>query len=349
MKSLELTVEIVERLCDNGSNIGDSMSKFKARAFMCSAKKSPPYMLANQETAKPFLKWAGGKGQLLGQIRHHFPAELQEGKISKYAEPFIGGGAVFFLIANDFDVREFFISDMNEDLVLAYRTIQQQVENLIERLEKIKSRYLQLDRCGRKEYFYEARQSFNQSRAYSLYSASAPDEALHVARLIFLNRTCFNGLYRVNSRGDFNVPYGNYRNPRIYDEVNLRSVSRSLQNAEIHFGDFTACKRFVDEKTLVYLDPPYRPISKTASFNSFYKNPFDDDEQRRLALFYQELGCAGAKLMLSNSDPHNENPHDSFFEDLYAGFSIHKVLATRRINSNGAKRGPITELLIANY
>jgi DNA adenine methylase len=303
----------------------------------------------DQEKARPFLKWAGGKGQLLGQIGRHLPPGMEEGRLAKYAEPFIGGGAVFFLIANDFDVREFFISDMNEDLVLAYRTVQQQVENLIERLEEIKRQYLQLDRVRRQEYFYEARRSFNQRRASSLCSASAQDEALHVARLIFLNRTCFNGLYRVNSRGDFNVPFGNYRNPRICDEENLRSVSRSLQNAEIHFGDFTACKRFVDEKTFVYLDPPYRPISKTASFNSFYKFPFDDDEQRRLALFYQELGCAGAKLMLSNSDPRNENPQDSFFEELYAGFSIHKVLASRRINSNGAKRGPITELLITNY
>ena len=299
--------------------------------------------------ARPFLKWAGGKGQLLGQIGRHLPPGMEEGRLTKYAEPFIGGGAVFFLIANDFDVREFFISDMNEDLVLAYRTIQQQVENLIERLEEIKRQYLRLDRVRRQEYFYEARRSFNQRRASSLYAASAQDEALHVARLIFLNRTCFNGLYRVNSRGDFNVPYGNYRNPRICDEANLRSVSQSLQNAEIHYGDFTACKRFVDEKTFVYLDPPYRPISRTASFNAFYKSPFDDDEQRRLALFYQELGSAGAKLMLSNSDPQNENPHDSFFEDLYAGFSIHKVLASRRINSNGAKRGPITELLITNY
>ena len=303
----------------------------------------------DQEMARPFLKWAGGKGQLLGRIGRHLPPGMEAGRLAKYAEPFIGGGAVFFLIANDFDVREFFISDMNEDLVLAYRTVQQQVENLIERLEEIKRQYLQLDRVRRQEYFYEARRSFNQRRASSLCSASAQDEALHVARLIFLNRTCFNGLYRVNSRGDFNVPFGNYRNPRICDEENLRSVSRSLRNAEIHFGDFTACKRFVDEKTFVYLDPPYRPISKTASFNSFYKFPFDDDEQRRLALFYQELGCAGAKLMLSNSDPRNENPQDSFFEELYAGFSIHKVLASRRINSNGAKRGPITELLITNY
>ena len=298
--------------------------------------------------SKPFLKWAGGKGQLLSQIGQHLPPGLWEGSLTKYAEPFIGGGAVFFQIANSFDVNEFFISDMNEDLVLAYRTISQQVELLIDRLQAIERLYQLLDVDGRREFFYETRALFN--RRATLASGTAPDEeAGHVARLIFLNRTCFNGLYRVNSSGEFNVPHGNYRNPRICDAANLRSVSRSLRNTEIRFGDFTACRDFVDENTFVYLDPPYRPISKTANFNSFYRSPFGDEEQKRLAHFYQELGNVGAKLMLSNSDPHIVNPEDSFFEDLYAGFSIHKVYASRKINSNGAKRGPITELLIANY
>ena len=307
-----------------------------------------PFVPKQGPKAKPFLKWAGGKGQLLAQIGQHFPPELWEGSLTKYAEPFIGGGAVFFQIASNFNMHELFISDMNEDLVLAYRTISQQVELLIEQIQLIERLYRDLDADGRSEFYYDTRLSFNQDRP--LVTGGAPeDTAEHVARLIFLNRTCFNGLYRVNSRGHFNVPHGNYVNPRICDAANLRSVSRSLQNTEIHFGDFTACRDFVDENTFVYLDPPYRPISKTANFNSFYKHPFGDDEQKRLAHFYQELGDAGAKLMLSNSDPHNENPDDSFFEDLYAGFSIHKVSANRRINSNGAKRGPITELLIANY
>lgn len=307
-----------------------------------------PFAPPQGPKARPFLKWAGGKGQLLGQIGQHLPPGLWEGSLTKYAEPFIGGGAVFFQIANHFNVREFFISDMNPDLVLAYRTIKQQVDLLIASLEEIKFLYLELENDGRRELYYETRALFNGGK--NLGQEAAPEEkAAHVARLIFLNRTCFNGLYRVNSRGEFNVPHGNYRNPRICDPANLRSVSKSLQNTEIRFGDFTDCRDFVDEHTFVYLDPPYRPISKSASFNSFYKQPFGDDEQRRLACFYQELGGAGAKLMLSNSDPHNENPHDRFFEDLYAGFSIHKVAATRRINCNGAKRGPITELLIANY
>ena len=305
----------------------------------------------SQETrnAKPFLKWAGGKGQLLFQIGHHLPAGLWEGSLVKYAEPFIGGGAVFFLIANHFDIREFFISDMNADLVLAYRTIQQQVESLINRLEHIQKQFLNSDKEERRRFYYEVRRSFNQSRVSQFNPTSATDPASHVARLIFLNRTCFNGLYRVNSSGEFNVPYGNYANPKICDEANLRSVSQSLQNAEIHYGDFSACRSFVDETTFVYMDPPYRPISKTASFNSFYKQRFDDNEQRRLAVFYQELSRAGAKLMLSNSDPHNENPQDDFFVELYSDFEIHKVYANRRINSNAKKRGAITELLIANY
>ena len=316
---------------------------------MYQVQLSFPFANNRGATARPFLKWAGGKGQLLGQIGRHLPPDLGKGKLTKYAEPFIGAGAVYFLIANHFGVREFFISDMNEDLILAYRTIQQQVEELIERLEEIQRQYYLLSADSRKDFFYEVRKQFNHDNGGGGGSARRRDAALHVAHLVFLNRTCFNGLYRVNSRGEFNVPFGNYPHPRICDAANLRSVSSSFQNAEIHFGDFTACKRFVDEQTFVYLDPPYRPISRTASFNSFYKNRFDDDEQRRLAGFYQELGDAGAKLMLSNSDPQNENPEDKFFEELYAGFSIHKVIANRRINSNGAKRGPITELLITNY
>ena len=150
-----------------------------------------PFVRERAPKARPFLKWAGGKGQLLDQIGHYLPTELGEGGLTKYAEPFIGGGAVFFQIANVFDVREFFISDLNEDLVLAYRTIQQQVESLIERLEEIRGQYLKLNRDLRKDFFYETRRSFNQSRAYSAYSTSVQDQALHVARLIFLNRTCF--------------------------------------------------------------------------------------------------------------------------------------------------------------
>lgn len=299
--------------------------------------------------ARPFLKWAGGKGQLLGQIRQRLPTELHEEQISRYAEPFVGGGAVFFLISGEFRISEFYISDKNADLILAYRTIQQQVDGLIERLEKIERQYLCLSEEHRKEFFYETRRLFNKGRRRNKCPNPNKYANLHVARLIFLNRTCFNGLYRVNSSGDFNVPYGNYQNPRICDASNLRSVSRSLQRAEIYCGDFTACKDFVDHRTFVYFDPPYRPISKTSSFNSYARNPFDDREQKRLALFFRVLDKNGAKLMLSNSDPQNENREDAFFDSLFSGYLIDKVIARRRINSNGDKRGEITELLITNY
>lgn len=305
--------------------------------------------IASQKTAKPFLKWAGGKGQLLGQIGRRFPAELQEGRITKYAEPFIGGGAVLFLTADRFSIDKVYVSDRNADLILAYRTIKEQVEGLITRLEEIERRFLGLTPKDRKSFFYEVRRLFNKRRQFSSGKALSRHAELHVARLIFLNRTCFNGLYRVNSRGEFNVPFGNYRNPMICNSSNLRSVSRLLENAFISCGDFSDCKHFVDDRTFVYFDPPYRPISRTANFNSYAPSRFDDGEQERLALFFQELDESGAKLMLSNSDPQNEDPNDTFFLDLYSKFHIHKVSASRRINSNGAKRGEVTELLITNY
>ena len=310
---------------------------------------SAQYVTDTQEMARPFLKWAGGKGQLLGQIRQRLPAQLQEGRISKYAEPFLGGGAVLFMIANEVSLDRIYVSDSNADLVLAYQTIKEKVEGVIERLETIERRFIGHPPTLRKEFFYEIRRLFNKrSRERSQLSHRRYAE-LHVARLIFLNRTCFNGLYRVNSRGEFNVPFGNYRNPRICDASNLRNVSRSLQNAVIECGDFAACKSFVDDRTFVYFDPPYRPISKTASFTSYAQSPFDDIEQKRLALFFTELDGLGAKLMLSNSDPQNVEPTDTFFTELYSEYYIQKVSASRRINSNGAKRGEISELLITNY
>ena len=340
---------MVDRLRDNGIIFRDYPSEYEAFATMSPAKMSTPYVPVNQEVARPFLKWAGGKGQLLGQIRRHLPAELKAGKISKYVEPFIGGGAVFFLIANEYAVNQVYISDRNADLVLAYRTVKEHVESLIRRLEDIEQKFIRLPPNLRKEYFYETRRLFNKKRRTSGRSEECRHAELHVARLIFLNRTCFNGLYRVNSSGDFNVPFGNYPNPRICDAENLRSVSRSLENAVINCGDFADCESFVDDRTFVYFDPPYRPISRTANFNSYARSPFDDNEQKRLASFFQELDRTGAKLMLSNSDPKNEDPHDTFFTDLYPVFGIHEVNASRRINSNGSKRGEITELLITNY
>jgi DNA adenine methylase len=300
--------------------------------------------------AKPFLKWAGGKGQLLKQIVSSLPVEIYTGKIKKYAEPFIGGGAVYFYIAQNFpSIERFCISDFNQELFLAYKTIQQDVEGVINCLKALDSDYRILEQSARKEFFYNQRLKFNKNLYNIDFANFQPDWIERVATIIFLNRTCFNGLFRVNSKGEFNVPFGDYKNPKICDEENLRAVSHLLQKAEIRCGDFSQTSDFVDEKTFVYFDPPYRPLNKTASFTAYSKSQFNDEEQIRLAKYYSSLTEKGAALMLSNSDPKNEDCNDSFFDNLYEKFRINRVNASRAINSDSSKRGKITELLITNY
>jgi DNA adenine methylase len=255
-------------------------------------------------------------------------------------EPFVGGGAMFFYLAQHFPIREFVIVDRNEAIVLAYQTIRDEVAGLIEQLQAMAERYRQLTPEQQAPYYYAIRSQFNAPHLGNVQKT---------AELIFLNRTCYNGLFRVNAKGAFNVPFGRYVNPTICDVANLTAVSSILQQAEIFYGDFAACRDWVDARTFVYFDPPYRPVSRTASFNSYARDAFDDSSQRRLAAFFHDLNQVGARLMLSNSDPHNEDPDDDFFESLYPDFYIHKVLAKRVINSNGAKRGEMTELLITNY
>lgn len=300
--------------------------------------------------AKPFLKWAGGKGQLISQISSYLPSELLEGNINTYIEPFLGGGAIFFYVAHNYKIKNYYLYDVNEDLVLVYNVIKNDVSKLITKLKKLQKDYLSLAYHDyRSDMYYELRKNYNEQKvtfSYDKYNSKWIDRA---SKLIFLNKTCFNGLYRVNTNGEFNVPHGDYKNPTICDEVNLNAVSNVLQNALIQKADFEACIKHVGKKTFVYLDPPYRPISKTSSFNSYSNNDFNDNEQKRLAKFYTKLNIKGAKLMLSNSDPQNQNPNDNFFEEQYSKFNINKVNATRMINSNAKKRGEIKELLITNY
>ena len=306
--------------------------------------------LVEAPTAKPFLKWAGGKGQLIESLVNLFPAEIQTGEIKKYAEPFIGGGALFFYVAQNYpQIENFYISDANQELVLAYTTIQKNVESLISFLDVLEKKYHALDNFAQKEFFYEQRKKFNEKLLIIDFINFRADWVERTAEIIFLNRTCFNGLFRVNSKGEFNVPFGDYKNPRICDADNLRAVSALLQKTEIKLGDFTASEKFIDSSTFVYFDPPYRPISKTASFNSYSKFEFGDEAQKRLAEYYALLSKKKAKLMLSNSDPKNEDPDDHFFEDLYIDFRVERVDASRNINSNASKRGKIKELVIVNY
>lgn len=296
---------------------------------------------------KPFLKWAGGKTQLLPEIECRLPFELSVGKIKRYIEPFIGGGAVFFHLAQFYRFEEIIISDINLELLIVYKTVRQDVEGLIEQLNRIKKRFMFSH--DRENFYYEQRELFNEGVKEIDFKHFRSTWIPRTAQFIFLNHTCFNGLYRTNSKLLFNVPFGKYAQPGIYDEQNLRAASDLLQTVEIRQGDFEACEEFADDETFIYFDPPYRPISKTSSFSTYHKGEFTDDDQRRLANCFRRLDAKGAKLMLSNSDPKNETPNDDFFDELYKGFQIERIKASRAINSNGAKRGQISELLITNY
>lgn len=299
--------------------------------------------------AKPFLKWAGGKTQLLEQIASYFPKGLISREITRYVEPFIGGGAVFFYVMQHYPIKESFLFDVNEELILAYKTIQKSPTELIHKLQKMQDRYLALTATEQEKEFYEIRHKLNKKRPDIDFDHFQPEWIERTAQIIFLNRTCFNGLFRVNPRGEFNVPFGRYKNPQICNAENLIQVSLILQRAKIQRGDFTRASKAINPNSFVYFDPPYRPISATSSFTSYSKMDFGDAEQKRLAKFFRELSKCGAKLMLSNSDPKNENPEDHFFEELYHGFNIRRVQASRMINSVASKRGKINELLIMNY
>jgi DNA adenine methylase len=306
-------------------------------------------MVNSRLLAKPFLKWAGGKGQLLEQIKNFFPQELSEGKITRYIEPFLGGGAVFFYLAQTYPFSEIILIDINPELVLAYQVIQRDVNILIECLGKMQDEYLPLEQKGREKYYYQIREIFNQelkSLDFCVYSFEWIPRA---AQIIFLNRTCFNGLFRVNSQGKFNVPMGKYKQPLICNSENLRLVSELLQRAEIYLGSYNQCQAWADKSTFVYFDPPYRPLNITSSFTSYSQHNFNDEEQIKLASFYDLLDKQGVKLMLSNSDPKNQNPNDDFFDDFYKKYHIHRLQASRAINSKAEKRGLIQEILVINY
>ena len=299
--------------------------------------------------ARPFLKWAGGKTQLLDEVAKRLPVELKGKKITKYVEPFIGGGAVYFYLNRNFSFDTCYICDANEELILTYRVIQKSVKKLIAELETLQSDYRSKSEKKREEFFYEIRDEFNQNLPEINFKKYSTAWIERTARIIFLNRTCYNGLFRVNRKGEFNVPFGRYKNPDILNEDNLKDVSTLLKKTKILLVDFTRCRKFVDTHTFVYFDPPYRPLNQTSSFTSYSRDGFSDTDQLRLVEFFRELDAKGAKIMLSNSDPRNENPDDTFFDDLYSEFYIERVPAKRMINCNGSRRGNINELIITNY
>lgn len=294
-----------------------------------------------EKSAKPFLKWAGGKTQLIGEIEKSLPRELVKSKFT-YIEPFVGSGAILFWILNNFpNLEKAVINDINEDLINTYRTIASNPQELISILEILQNEFhaLEGNEDDKKIYYYQKRDLYNTRKA---------EKCEQAALFIFLNRTCFNGLYRVNRSNLYNVPMGGYKKPTICDKENILAVSNVLQKVEILCGDFEETLYHTNENTLFYFDPPYKPLNETSNFNSYAKDEFNDTEQIRLKDFCAKLDILNYHWVLSNSDSKDKNGKDDFFDDLYSDFLIKRVDAKRSINSKADKRGTLKELLITN-
>ena len=292
--------------------------------------------------AKPFIKWVGGKGQLLEQLDEQLPANFADWQDVTYIEPFVGGGAMLFYMLQRYpNIRHAVINDVNPDLTTCYCVVRDMTEELITACEEIQSAYNALQtEDARREFFLAVRDRFNEKKL---------DPLENTTKFFFLNRTCYNGLYRVNRKGLFNVPFGKYTNPQICDPITIRKDSELLQRVEIMTGDFEATFDRARGKTLFYFDPPYRPLSDTSSFNDYAKEAFNDDAQIRLKEYCDRINEAGFHFMLSNSDCKGKNEDDNFFDVLFQAYQIERVWASRSINSNPDKRGKLTEILVHNY
>ncbi len=296
----------------------------------------------NNKIAKPFLKWAGGKTQLIYEIEKSLPESISSEKFT-YIEPFIGSGAILFWMLSKFNnIEKAVINDINGDLINTYRNIASNPKELISILKVLQGEFhsLEINPEEKKLFYYDKRELYNKR------SVSKSEQA---ALFIFLNRTCFNGLYRVNKKNLFNVPMGSYKKPTICDEKNILVVSNALQKVEILCGDYQETLKSASSNSFFYFDPPYKPLSNTSSFNSYAKDEFNDDEQIRLRNFCQTLEQLGHKWLLSNSDVKGKDTNDNFFDEIYSDFSISRVKAKRSINANADKRGELNELLITNY
>ena len=270
------------------------------------------------DVPKPFLKWAGGKRQLISQMDHYFPKEF-----NKYIESFVGGGAIFFYLLP----KKSILIDINDDLINTYKIIRNNISELIELLRKHKNE---------REYYYNIRHADRNSNTFNDW----PD-IQKASRTIYMNRCCYNGLYRVNSKGHFNVPFGKYKNPKFCDEINLKAVHYALQNTCLVNGSFEKCLDYAEKGDFVYLDPPYVPISESANFTSYTKENFGKNDQIKLFEVFKILDERGCKVMLSNS-------YSEFTLDLYKDYRINTLRAKRSINSDPNNRGEIKELLITN-
>ncbi|GAB6976244.1 DNA adenine methylase [Prevotella falsenii] len=292
--------------------------------------------------AKPFIKWVGGKSQLIDQLDAQLPADFSRWKNVTYIEPFVGGGAMLFYMLQRYpNIKHAVINDINSDLTTCYQVVRDNPEELIDLLREMETAYLSLEtEEERKEFYIAVRARYNEKNLNPIENTT---------KFFFLNRTCFNGLYRVNKKGLFNVPFGKYANPTICNPDIIRKDSILLQRVEILNDDFEITFDHAHGNTLFYLDPPYRPLSDTSNFNDYAKEAFNDDAQIRLKRYCDRIDNAGYKFMLSNSDCKGKNEDDNFFDVLYRAYKIERVWASRSINSNPAKRGKLTEILVHNY
>ena len=281
--------------------------------------------------ARPFLKWAGGKGQLLTELTRRTPPQF-----ARYHEPFVGGGAFFFSLWSGGRLTHGgVLSDYNRDLIACYRTVRDHAQELIAALLEHKVH------ANDRAYFYEIR-AWDRQPGFEQRSQVAL-----AARMIFLNRTCDNGLYRLNNKGKFNAPFGDYKKPLIVDAENMHDVSRALQDVELKVGDFADVLNYAEPGDFVYFDPPYAPLSPTASFTHYTGHGFGEDQQRRLAEVFRELAERGCYVMLSNS--YTELTRELYSPKAISGLSTETVRASRKINCDGAKRGFIDEVIAYSY
>lgn len=294
------------------------------------------------KTAKPFIKWVGGKSQLLSQLKDLLPADFETRKNVTYIEPFVGGGAMLFFMLQTYpNIKKAIINDINPDLAKCYMVVKNRPSELIKSLKQIENEYYALEaEDEKKEFFLAQRDRYN--------SKQLPDVE-NTTLFIFLNRTCFNGLYRVNKAGIFNVPFGKYMRPTICDEETILADSALLQKVEIMNGDFEQTIEEAGTSSLFYFDPPYRPLNSTSSFNSYSKESFNDEAQIRLKVFCDRVNGSGHHFMLSNSDGFANNCEDTFFDDLYKDYHINRVWASRSVNSDASKRGRLTEIVVRNF
>ena len=299
-------------------------------------------MISKSLKAKPFIKWVGGKTQLIDQIDKQLPIDFDNWEHVTYIEPFIGGGAMLFYMLQRYpNIKRAVINDINSDLCKCYQAVRDMPEQLISSLQAIERNYQNLEtEEDRKSFFMKVREHYNEK---------SMDIVENTTLFIFLNKTCFNGLYRVNKKGKFNVPFGKYANPTICDAETIRLDSKLLQGVEILNGDFESTFDYAHGNTLFYFDPPYRPLSDTSSFNDYTKEAFNDNSQIRLKNYCDKINKAGYKLMLSNSDGKGKNESDNFFDQLYSPYHIERLWASRSVNSNPQKRGKLTEILVRNY